>query len=70
MDNFNNVEIFLRLNGRLPEKSTDTVGIDEFKKYCDMVMQGTKCPRGRVYCMDGLWNYSWEKFKEAEANQP
>ena len=59
---FNDVEIFLRLNGKLPNDIGDN-GVFSYKKYCDMVMMGKKCPRGRTYEVDGLWHYAWSRYK-------
>lgn len=63
MDNFNEVELFLRLNGRLPSKEGDILQDGDCKKYCDMVMRGEKCPRGRTYKVDGLWQWAWKQYK-------
>lgn len=61
-NDWNDVEIFLRLYGRLPH-SEDREKLD-YKKYCDMVMQGKKCPRGKLYDIDGLWEYAWGMYKK------
>lgn len=63
-DSWNGVEIFLRLNGRLPDGPGDRVLPEDYKRYCDMVMHGTICPRGRKYDLDGLWDWAWKKHKE------
>lgn len=68
MDAWNNVEIFLRLNGHLPE-GEEGLKPEDYQKYCDMVMRGEKCPRGNTYEPDGLWQFSWNKVKELATKQ-
>ena len=64
-DAFNCVEVFLRLKGHLP-KGKDGLTKQDYKDYCDMVMYRKKCPRGRLYKVDGLWEFAWEKYKNCD----
>lgn len=66
---FNEVEIYLRVFGKLPN-GDDPMPICDlhrmYKKYSDMVMLGEKCTRGRIYEIDGLFDYAMDRFKETK----
>lgn len=61
---WNEVEVFLRLKGHLPNQEGDGLKAQDYKAYCDMVMFSKRCPRGRIYKHDSVWIFAWRKYRE------